>query len=184
MCLCWEIFTSEWIECSKPPSLNINIVSTLNRRVFSPGVTPCLCSRWVTPGSLAWGGLKVVGGFPEWRDQKDHRDPEACRENRAPPACLASRALRWVAGSVHPFSVGTPSHSTRGRGRPLLGSVGSCPVVIPAAGSCHVCPFTLWQSPVYGSVYNCLFLSCRRGEHRQISTLSRCAWGSCKVNKS
>lgn len=111
MCLRWEIFTSEWIECSKPPSLNINIVSTLNRRVFSPGVTPCLCSRWVTLGSLAWGGLKVVGGFPEWRDQKDHRDPEACRENRAPPACLASRALRWVAGSP-PFLCGDsiPQH--------------------------------------------------------------------------
>lgn len=117
MCLRWGIFTSEWIECSKPPSLNINIVTILSRLVLSPGVTPCLCSRWVTPGSRAWGGLKAVGGFPEWRDQKDHRDPEACRENRVPPACLASRAPRWVAGSVHSFSVGTPSHSTRGRGR-------------------------------------------------------------------
>lgn len=83
----------------------------------------CLCypgcynvsfySRRVTLGSLARGGLKEVGGFLERKDQEDLPDREACRENRAPPACPVSRALQWVVGSpgvslwrLHPMAAG------------------------------------------------------------------------------
>lgn len=93
-----------------------------------------LCSRQVARGSLAWGDPKETGGFLGWKDHKDPLAREACRENRAPPACLGSRALPWVLGSPWGFPLETPSHGRErgGRARPqLLSSMGPA-LLVPA----------------------------------------------------
>lgn len=123
------------------------------------------CYRWVTSGSLAWGGLKEVGGSLAWKDREDRLDPEACRGNRVPLACLVSRALRWVEGSPCGFSVETLSHSTRGWGslaRPDISSWAVWargPVVNPATWfpAKSVCQFTINHVLLVVLCLNCLF---------------------------